>query len=282
MALINSYATLEEFKDQIRVTNPEPDDDTVIERLLVETSRYIDRVTGRRFYASVETRSFDTPQNTINDRALWLDDDLLEVITITNGDATTLASTEYNLYPINGYPKYEIRIIGSSAYYWQDDSNGNTEGVIDVLGIWGYRDEYNVRAWGTGDAINDVAGINAAVTTWTVADSALFQPGHIVKIDNELCIVSAVPRKTSITVLARGDNGSTAAAHDDSDAITIWQVQPDIKGACLEIANSAYKRRFGENVSGVATVTGAGVVITPQDIPSGARAVIKRYARLVP
>ncbi len=43
------------------------------------------------------------------------------------------------------------------------------------------------------------------------------------------------------------------------------------KSACLAIALSAYKKRYGVGVDGIAKVTAAGVVITPQGIPSDAK-----------
>jgi len=53
----------------------------------------------------------------------------------------------------------------------------------------------------------------------------------------------------------------------------------DIRQACLMIAISMYKRRFGENVSSTYKVTAAGIVVTPQDVPSQATAIIRKYNR---
>ena len=55
----------------------------------------------------------------------------------------------------------------------------------------------------------------------------------------------------------------------------------DIKTACIQIASSVYKRRFGENMSSVATVTAAGVVITPQDLTTETARTLAHYRRLV-
>lgn len=49
--------------------------------------------------------------------------------------------------------------------------------------------------------------------------------------------------------------------------------------ACLSIALNAYKRRFGVGSEGVATVTGAGVVITPRGMPAEARQLLAPYVR---
>lgn len=61
-----------------------------------------------------------------------------------------------------------------------------------------------------------------------------------------------------------------------------WPSIPaQIKEACVMISLSTYKRRFGENLSSVSTVTGGGVVITPQDVPAGAWAKINPFRRRI-
>ncbi len=58
-------------------------------------------------------------------------------------------------------------------------------------------------------------------------------------------------------------------------------VPTQIKDACLMITLSAYKRRYGENLSSVSTVTAGGVIITPQDVPAGAWAKINPFRRRI-
>jgi len=55
----------------------------------------------------------------------------------------------------------------------------------------------------------------------------------------------------------------------------------DVRQAVEDIAVTAYKRRFGENTESAATVTAAGVVLTPRDIPMSAWRVINRYRKLI-
>lgn len=136
MTLTNSYAELDEFLALPELESSQPVDDTFIERLLERCSREFDGDTGHWFYAAQQVRRFDTPSG----RCLELDAPLLEVTTITNGDDTTIAATEYNLYPLNGPHKVEIRIKQSSSSLWQYTSGGDTEGVISVSGQWGYVD----------------------------------------------------------------------------------------------------------------------------------------------
>jgi len=278
MAIINGYLTLAEYKREADVddsVDSDATDDLVIEDLIEEASRFIDAETGRTFYPRVETRY----HNAQDERELWLDDDLLEVISITNGDDTTIASTEYNLVPRNDTPHYAITIKQSSNETWDLDSSGNSEYVIDVAGFWGYHTEYSQRAWITGSTIDDSDTISTTSTTIGTASGTLFDAGQIIKIDNELARVTAV--STNDLTVVRGENGSTAAAHDDSSTVYIWSPVSTAKSACRAIARSEYKRRFGEGTEGAATITGAGVVITPDSIPTSAARIISDLKRRV-
>lgn len=57
-----------------------------------------------------------------------------------------------------------------------------------------------------------------------------------------------------------------------------WLAAPtDIKEATLSIAQSLYSTRSGQASAGKITVTGAGVVIRPEDVPPFAQAIIMSY-----
>jgi hypothetical protein len=60
----------------------------------------------------------------------------------------------------------------------------------------------------------------------------------------------------------------------------MWNTYKVIQNAAYQIAVSIYKKRFGENLSGIAKVTGAGVVITPQDVPAITQRIIDNLMRL--
>ena len=193
MTITNGYATLAEVKAYIDTATTNAGDDSVIEDMVEMASRLIDRLTLRTFYARTETHYFSYSGG----RGLEMDDDLLTVTTLTNGDDDEISSDDYNLLPFNRSPKHEIRLKQSSTEGWEIDTDGNTEGVISVAGTWGY--------------------------------------------------------------------SATAPA--------------DIKHACISIVISAYHRRFGQGVEGVAQITAVGVVITPQDIPKDAWVIINPYRK---
>lgn len=205
MTTANAYASLDEFLALPQIETAEPADDVFIERLLERCSREFDGDTGNWFYANQQTRTYDVPLS----RCLELDAPLVSVTTITNGDDTNVPATEYNLYPLNGPNKYEIRLRQSSAVAWQPSvGGGDIEGVISVNGAWGYVDRDNT------------------------------DPESVIVILNS-------------------------------------------KSAVLALALAVYKRRYGVNAEGVATVTGAGVVITPRDKSPEYWSIVARYKRLL-
>ena len=55
----------------------------------------------------------------------------------------------------------------------------------------------------------------------------------------------------------------------------------DIQQACLEIVSNEYRKRNGQNESSSATITAAGVVLSPVGIPSSAREILNSYRRLI-
>ena len=146
MSITNGYCALAQFKPYANISSTNATDDGAIELIVEDASRFIDAETGRTFYARTETHYFSLPPD--YSRELRVDDDLLTITKLTNGDGDTIASTYYNLIPKNTDPKYAILLTESGDYWWSQDSSGNTEYVITVVGTWGYAATapHNVRA----------------------------------------------------------------------------------------------------------------------------------------
>lgn len=137
MAISNGYSTLQEFKDYAFRGQEATDatDDAVIEDLVEAASRAIDRFTGRTFYARSETRLYDTP----GAATLWLDDDLLTVTALTNGDGTAIAASSYVLHPANATPYYAVELLGTDGVWWQLNSDSQSpRRAIALEATWGY------------------------------------------------------------------------------------------------------------------------------------------------
>ena len=278
MTARNAYATLLEFKnywlDRGGENSVNARDDGVIDDLLESASRLIDSKTGRYFYPRIETRVYDTPAG----KGFTFDTDLQAVITFLNGDAVSIASTEYNLLPHNYSPKFALKLKQNSTIIWEPDSNGDYEGVISLTGLFGYHPFYS-EAWKTGGTLG-AAITDTTTLAFTMTAAHTLEVGQIVKIDNELLSLASISSNT-ITPTKRGDNGSTAATHSNGATVTIWQPMEEARNAVCEIANTAYRRRFGQSTSNIETITGAGVVLSPREIPAMAQEFIKTYQRRV-
>lgn len=274
MNLRNGYATLTDYKSYHTITSTDLTDDAVINQLLEGASRLLDSKTGRKFYPTIETLKYDLPKTPI----LYVEDDLLELTTLTNGDNTTISSANYFLHSPNATPYWGVELNTTSNITWQANTNGNEKQVISILGLFGFRDKYSMQAWKTGGTLG-AAMTDTTTLAFTMTAGHTLSFGQILRIDNEILIVDTVSTNT-ITPTKRGDNGSTAATHLNGATVSVWQPMEEARNAVCEIANLAYTRRNGQTAGGVAQVTAAGVVISPRDIPALAEEFIRTYQRL--
>ncbi len=110
-------------------------DDTLLTGLIADAEVYIEDYTNRIFEAETATRKFNAIED-VDGRKLWLDEDLISITTLTNGDSSTISSSQYVLLPTNLSPKYAIKLLGSSGVAWQ--FTDDPEEAISVAGSWGY------------------------------------------------------------------------------------------------------------------------------------------------
>lgn len=278
----NTYATLAEFKAYRTSRNGtasiDSADDVVIDQLLESSSRYIDDQTSRFFYPRIETRVYSIPEYPNDSRQLDFEADLQEVISFLNGDNTSISSTAYNLLPKNDTPKFALEIKQTSSIVWQSDSNGDSDCVLDVVGIYGYHNNYS-EAWKTAGTLG-AAITDTSTLAFTMTAGHILSVGKIVKIDNELFIIDTIATNT-ITPLKRGDNGSTSATHLNGATVYIYEPMQSLRHAIFEMAERAYKRRFGQSQGNDSTVTSAGFVLPPKDVPSMTKEFISKYQRRV-
>jgi hypothetical protein len=283
MTTLNAFATLAEFKAYFNSrggTSLQSDvgDDGVLEQLLLMASEHLEDQTSRRYVPYVDTRYFDVPApDSLDPRELRLDDDLLEVISLTNGDGTTVPSTEYVLRQgdtRNHTPYNNIRLKSTSTYYWAPDSAGDHMGVIGVSGLWGYHNRY-AQAWRLASTAAEA--MDSSETGLDVASAASFAVGNLIRFDNELGYLSAIAGST--LTITRNENNSSPVSHLTGINVYAWQVMAGAKQAAFEIANQAKARRFGQSLNNTETITAGGVVLSPRDVPKIAMDFIWAHRR---
>ena len=115
---------------------------------------------------------------------------------------------------------------------WQPNSSASYEQVIQVVGIFGHTG----HKWQTytDSWIDTVATLAAAITTTTATTftctTGKLRAGWLIKIDSEFLYVSSIATGASDTITCvRGVNGSTAATHVISSAISYWNPSPGIQ-----------------------------------------------------
>lgn len=133
-----AYATVDEIKAYLKIDSA--DDDALLGTLLerataiIESSLWCDR----KFEARTDsTRYFDARAD-VDGRTLYLDEDLCQITSITNGDGDVLAAAEYTTIPKNNTPYYAIRLLASSSLSWETNTNGDPENAITIVGRWSY------------------------------------------------------------------------------------------------------------------------------------------------
>ena len=130
---MTTYASLSEYKIYSRIESADAGDDGYITAVLETASRIIEKLAGRVFYPTTETRVYDAP---LGDE-LMFDTDFLSITSITNGDGSTIPAAAYVLLPANSTPKWGVRLLRTSGVSWLM-TNGSPEQCISVTGSTGY------------------------------------------------------------------------------------------------------------------------------------------------
>jgi len=223
----------------------------------------------------VDTLVFDWSNDYIShdSKELWLSGDacLLAATTITNGDNTSISSSDYVLQPNNRYPVKIIRLKGSKC--WKPNCN-QWEQAISVTGIWGYVPHYE-WAWQTrGYTVQNTTEISASGTTLEVGagNGANFSRGEYLQLDSETVFVTATA--TDDISIARGQLGTTAAIHPNGAIINHFNHDNIIKRAATEWTAYLYttKDQLGQQVQ----VSDNGVSIVQGLSPTLYNALMKR------
>lgn len=132
MTITNGYATLQQYKDYQRISSTNATDDTIIEAAIEAASRWIDAQGQHRYYTDSANTDylFDLPGN--ESRLLLFDEYFSSINSVTNGDDSTILSTDYVLLPANSTPYWGLQL--KLGVMWIPDSAGNTLQCITING----------------------------------------------------------------------------------------------------------------------------------------------------
>jgi len=237
-----TIATLYQLRQRLGLAASETADDPRLLAALQAAAASIERTSDRRFCPRVAAIA-----HTVNPRCvteLLLDDDLLELTSLTNGDGSAISLSDVLTLPAEG-PIAALRLKNARAFVWNDTPIK----AISVAGKWGWHSDW-AQAWrNTADTVQNNP-LSGSATTITVADAdgtdaenetPRFQVGHLLRIENEYLRVLAVNTSTNVLTVARGVGGTAAASHAQSTPIYTYQPDYDAQMLHLRWAMWLYK-----------------------------------------
>lgn len=178
---ITTLATLKTYLGVSTTT-----DDTILTSSLTRAESFLKRKTLRIFDASTSattTRYFlRDALDPDNRRILHLDEDLISVSTLVNGDGTTIAASGYWLEPFNKTPYNALRLLeNTSGWTWDTDER------VAITGVWGYSTSSTV----TDDTVQ--AALLMAAYYYRLRDAQVF-PITAAPDAGQLAIPPGTPR----------------------------------------------------------------------------------------
>uniref|UniRef100_UPI002B6D25C9 hypothetical protein n=1 Tax=Aggregatilinea sp. TaxID=2806333 RepID=UPI002B6D25C9 len=219
---MNCYGTLDSLRRSLGLSAVQHTDDDLLLDLLGAASRLVERHTGRSFYPRRAVRALDYTGPGL----LLLDDDLLDLHALTNGDGTGIALEVVRALPANEAVKSSLILDRTRALFTYHDM---PLAAIEVDGTWGCHPDW-AHAWiDSGDDVQtDPLGADETVIAvadadgpW-MGDGPRFSPGRLLRIGSEYLIVLAVDTTDDLLTVERGANGTTASVHPLSAPIEAY------------------------------------------------------------
>lgn len=273
-----NYVTLYQMRAELGLGADHTGDDALLLRHARAAQAWIERQCGgRHFDPQRETRRYSngTPQ-------ILLDDDLQAVIALTNGDGSNVAADQYDFEPAHGSPKWALTLLETATVSWQPNAAGSYRRALSVDGIWGYHSRW-ADAW--ADTLDAVANnpLTVGATSLSVsdadgvaADSAepRLQAGNLIRfgpdVDDEMALVVSVAYTgggANTAVIARGQNGSTAAEQSQGTKIYVFRPDDNVRAALLRIVKFTYRGKDGKPTERI-SVLGNSQQVVPGGIPA--------------
>ncbi len=245
-------ATLDQVRAEIKETQQtggvSGTDDTYAKRELYRVSEWIEDTLVQRWFTPRRLeRRLDALGDHIFLDTLKLDEDLLSLVSLTNGDGSALALADVLFEPANQTPKYLLALQNGARFV----CGSNWRQAIRIMADWGYHRDYANAWYSSLDTVQDNP-LPAAATTITVSDvdgpnayaeSPRFSPGHLLRIESEYVEVLDIDVDINTLTVRRAANGTTAAEHAGGVAIDIWRVDEGVNREVVRLVGFRYKRR---------------------------------------
>jgi hypothetical protein len=243
----------------------------LVYRCIRSASAWIDRRAGW-FIPTTETRRFD------GDGTGRLRVDPLLAVTTIIDDATTLASTDYLLYPRGRHwengPYTSIEIDpDSSRGFWTCERD-----VVSVAGRWG---KYEESVTLSGVTVANTTQITDSGTTLKVSNGPAVSAGMVLKIESEQMLVTGISDLSAGEyTVKRAVNGTTAAAHANGVAVSRYIPPEDVGYLCRQMA-AIMREKARSKFAGKVGNADLGEVFYFQEFPKDPIKEIAKNYRIV-
>lgn len=286
------YATLADARGQDKATSTT--DDPILLNNLRIVSRRLDRLFAARLstdrtphyfapyiaelYLPFDRTLINSVQYTY--RLPW---PLLALSAVTIGTESAAVGSVVEAWPTIRAPYPYLRLMDGSTWYdfCPDDYEAT---LIQVTGTWGLNTNW-ANAWLSVDTVQDDP-LSASGTSLTLSDvdqtdaygrTPAISAGALLRIESEYLEVTATNTSTNVATVRRGVNGSTAAAHVQTTAVEVFQVEEDVRDIVARQAAFKYARRGAFEQT---TITDLGQIQYPADLLQELRGVVAGYAAL--
>jgi hypothetical protein len=172
---------------------------------------------------------------------LLLDEDLLELQSVTNGDSSPI--------PLDSLEQVDCGLLYAlDGYQFLRDNRGKAQPVV-VQGIWGWHDAWS-EAWrASQDRVDgtltpystSVIPVMDADASDPVDGTPRFQPGQLLKIGGEYMALQAVDAEENTLRVLRGQLGTSIATHEVGSAIHIYNPPPYLESLIVRWAVWLYQ-----------------------------------------
>jgi hypothetical protein len=233
---MHTLASLFALRQYLGISSTDTQDDPRLVRALQTATHTLHRENRRTFSPHRATHYHSL--NLCDVREICLEDDLLALISITNGDNTPIPLTDVIvLYD-------SVLHLLNNRYFVYDDSPIN---AIAVTAIWGWHNDWT-RAWRNSNDSPQTA-LNSSQSTISVADAdgvdgdnstPRFSIGDLLRCEDEYMVVIGVNITTNVLTVARGAHGTLASTHAQNTPVYRYQPPADVVNACLQVATACY------------------------------------------
>lgn len=175
---------------------------------------------------------------------------------------------EFESAMLNSNPVVAQLLTPQSPFALRINGGCQRGGELIVTGWWAA-----TRQWSHSALVEVGSLANALTATATTLPIAGLDAGQLVRVNDELMVVTAVsPVSATVT---RGARGTIAAAHAAGDLVRVWQVDEAVSWQVARQAAFLYSRRGAYET---ASADGFGSQSLPPDLLAALKGALDAYA----